>query len=313
MPLLIARAAFAAALVLAPVLAGRAPAFSQDFSITNQLDPADAARRDLTRQLQAWWDAHAYYPRHASDNDEAGTVKVHLLIHADGVIWIATAVETSGSRALDAAAAAAFQGGFVRPFPANVPGTELDVSVHYVLAFRHGQPASTGPAPASSRAAFTITNQPVQSPILETMLQKSCTGLVVKQGIRNHPWYGQRYQVEAVFFRRPDGTAWVRLHDSSTGDSLAPIVEVGKVLRWTGPAEHLGAGNVAFTEYTAWAEGENLIIGNIYTNYFGPARGTMPLNRGGTVDFTCSQQTVPAIAWSAMAVTPGQSPPGDPP
>lgn len=40
MQLLIARAAFAAALVLAPALAGRAPALCQDFSITNQLDPA---------------------------------------------------------------------------------------------------------------------------------------------------------------------------------------------------------------------------------------------------------------------------------
>ena len=313
MQLLIARAAFAAALVLAPALTDRTPAFSQDFSITNQLDPADAARRDLMRQLQAWWDAHAYYPRHASDNDEAGTAKVHLVIHSDGIIWMSNTVGGSGSRALDAAAAAAFQGGFVRPFPPGVPGTELDVSVHYVLAFRHGQAASAGPAATPSRASFTITNQPVQSPILETMMQKSCTGLVVKQGIRNHPWYGQRFQVEAIFFRRPDGTAWVRLYDSSTGYSMAPIVEVGKVLRWTGPEEHLATGNTSFTEYTAWAEGENLIVGNIQTNYFGPARAGMPLNRGGTVDFTCATQTVPAITWSALAVTAGQSPPGDPP
>lgn len=305
--------ALAVALVAGPVVVGHAPAMSQDFSITNQVDPADAGRRDLLKQLQAWWDAHAYYPRHASDNEEAGTAKVHLVIHSDGIIWMSTTVEGSGSRSLDAAAAAAFQGGFVRPFPPNVPGTELDVSVHYVLAFRRGQPASAGPVPAASRASFTITNQPVQSPILETMLQKSCTGVVVKQGIRNHPWYGQRFQVEAIFFRRPDGTAWVRLYDSSTGYSLAPIVEVGKVLRWTGPEEHLPNGNVSFTEYTAWADGANLIIGNIQTIYFGPARANMPINRGGTVDFTCATQTVPAITWSALAVTPGQSPPGDPP
>ena len=145
---------------------------------------------------------HAYYPQHASNNEEAGTVKVHLLVHTDGVIWIANAAESSGSPSLDAAAANAFRGGFVRPFPAGVPEAALDVSVHYVLAYRRDQPATAGYTPASSGRPFTITNQPVHSPILETMLQKACTGSVVKQGIRNHPWYGSRYQVEAVFFRR---------------------------------------------------------------------------------------------------------------
>ena len=32
--------------------------WAQDFSITNQVEPADARRRDLMRQLQAWWDVH---------------------------------------------------------------------------------------------------------------------------------------------------------------------------------------------------------------------------------------------------------------
>ncbi len=76
----VASSALATALVLTPVAAGYAPALCQDFSITNQVEPANPARRDLMRQLQAWWDAHAYYPRHASNNDEGGTVKVHLVI-----------------------------------------------------------------------------------------------------------------------------------------------------------------------------------------------------------------------------------------
>ena len=75
MRLSVASSALAAAFVLTPVAAGYAPALCQDFSITNQ-EPANAWRRDMMRQLQAWWDAHAYYPRHASNNDEAGTVKV---------------------------------------------------------------------------------------------------------------------------------------------------------------------------------------------------------------------------------------------
>src|ERR1051325_4806559 len=69
----VASSALATALVLTPVAAGYAPALCQDFSITNQVEPANPARRDLMRQLQAWWDAHAYYPRHASNNAEGGT------------------------------------------------------------------------------------------------------------------------------------------------------------------------------------------------------------------------------------------------
>ena len=142
------------------------------------------------RQLQAWWDVHAYYPRHASNNDEGGTVKVHLLIWPDGNIFRVTVVGSSGSQSLDAAALAVFRGGFVRPFPAGAPQAELDLSLHYVLAHRHDQPVAADYTPVPSKSPFTITNDPVKSPILETMLQRTCTGTIVNQGIRNHPWYG---------------------------------------------------------------------------------------------------------------------------
>ena len=102
MRLSIASSALAAALVLTPVTAGYAPALCQDFSITNQ-EPGNAWRRDMMRQLQAWWDAHAYYPRHASNNDEGGTVKVHLAILPDGRIWTVGVVGSSGSSSLDTA------------------------------------------------------------------------------------------------------------------------------------------------------------------------------------------------------------------
>ena len=72
MRLSVASSALAAAFVLTPVAAGYAPTLCQDFSITNQMEPGNAGHRDLMKQLQAWWDAHAYYPRHASNNDEGG-------------------------------------------------------------------------------------------------------------------------------------------------------------------------------------------------------------------------------------------------
>ncbi|HTC11113.1 MAG TPA: hypothetical protein VK726_20295 [Acetobacteraceae bacterium] len=87
MRLSVASSAIAAAFVLTPVAAGYGPALCQDFSITNQVEPANVGRRDAMRQLQAWWDAHAHYPRYASNSDEGGTVKVHPVILPDGRIW----------------------------------------------------------------------------------------------------------------------------------------------------------------------------------------------------------------------------------
>jgi TonB family protein len=182
MRLSVASSALAAAFVLTPVAVGYAPAFCQDFSITNQVEPANAGHRDLMRQLQALWDAHAYYPRHASNNDEGGTVKVHLAILPDGRIWTVDVVASSGSPSLDTAGSSVFREGFVRPFPEGEPKAEIDISLHYVLAHRHDQPVAAGYTPVSSKSPFTIMNDPVKSPILETMLQRTCTGMVVREG-----------------------------------------------------------------------------------------------------------------------------------
>jgi TonB family protein len=304
--------ALAAAFVLTPLAAGYAPAFSQDFSITNQVEPANAGRRDLMRQLQAWWDVHAYYPRHASNSDEGGTVKVHLVIYPDGRIWAVDVTGGSGSRSLDAAGVSAFYGGFVRPFPAGAPNAELDISLHYILAHRHDQPVAAGYTSVSSKGAFTIANDPVTSPILDTMLQRTCTGTVVKQGIRNHPNYGVRYWAQAIFFRRPDGTPWVKFYEGGY-PILAPVTEVGKLVEWTGRAERLPGGLSRYTQYTVWPDGDNNLIGSLNGIYAADANVNRDINNGGTVDFTCATEVVPAVTWSAWSVTPGGNPPGDPP
>jgi TonB family protein len=139
---LVVSAVLGVAFAVAPVATGYAPAMSQDFSITNQMESADPVLRDVMRQLQAWLDVHAYYPRHASNNDEGGIVKVHLRILADGRIWMATLAGSSGSRALDAAGATVFRDGFVRPLPDGSPDLDIDIGLHYVLAHRHDQPVA---------------------------------------------------------------------------------------------------------------------------------------------------------------------------
>ncbi len=302
---------FAAAFVLAPAVAGFTSAWSQDFSITNPAESADAGRRDLLRQLQAWWDVHAYYPRHASQNDEEGTVKLHLRILPDGRIWEVRLMDSSGSNSLDAAAAATFRGGFVRKFPEDTPEAMTELSLHYVLVHRHNKTIAANEKPVVLNRAFTITNDPVKSPILETMLQRTCTGTVVKEGIRNHPWYGTRHWVQAVFFRKPDdGTPWVKFYDGGE-PLLASVNEVGRMVQWTGKGESPRKGTSFHYQYTIWPNGDDKLSGNIEA-YFNDS-GPQGVNTGGTIDFTCATEVIPAITWSAWSVRTIQAPSGDPP
>jgi TonB family protein len=316
MRLSVASSALAAGFVLTPVAAGYAPALCQDFSITNQ-EPANAGRRDFMRQLQAWWDEHAYYPRHASNSDEGGTVKVHLVIRPDGRIWTVNMVESSGSRSLDAAAVAVFRDAFVRPFPEGEPKADIDIALHYVLAHRHDQPVAAGYTPVSSKSPFTITNDPVKSPILDTMLQRSCTGTVVRGAIRNHPLYGLPYSAQAIFFRKPDGTPWVKFNSvggTGGGPSLSPVTEVGKMLQFTGKVEYERGFPVFFPQYTVWPDGDNHLsgaIGSAHTDSFGLRYN----QNAGTVDLTCATEVLPAITndWFSDTGFTWVTPPGDPP
>jgi TonB family protein len=221
MRLAVASSALAAAFVLTPLAAGYAPALCQDFSITNPAEPGNVGRRDVMRQLQAWWDAHAYYPKRASSSDEGGTVKVHLVILPDGRIWTVDVVESSGSRSLDTAGSSVFRGGSVRPFPKGAPKADIDISLHYVLAHRHDQPVAAGYTPVLSKSPFTITNDPVKSPVLETMLQRTCTGTMVLGGTPNQPLYGTRFAAQAIFFRKPDGTPWVQVFRAGVSQPLS--------------------------------------------------------------------------------------------
>jgi TonB family protein len=307
MRIFVASAALCVAFVLMPAAAGYTPAWSEDFSITNPEVPVDGSRADVMRQLQAWWDVHGYYPRHASLNDEGGTVGIRLDIRPDGRIRSVQVARGSGSQSLDAAALRTFTGGFIRPFPEGVPGTELDISLHYVLAHRHDQPVPVGYKPMPLKAAFSIANDPVKPPLLEKMLQKTCTGTIVTSGIQNHPLYGIRYYgSKLVFFRQPDGTPWVEFHEGGRM-SISPVVEVGKLVSWRGPtsARAMGPGSVFY--YTAWLEGDNKLTGSVSRdNALNPNAGE------GTIDFTCAQEVVPQIEWNARYVPLVNPAPGDP-
>jgi TonB family protein len=297
MRLSVASSALAAAFVLTPLAAGYAPALGQDFSITNQVEPANPGHRDLMRQLQAWWDAHAYYPRHASNNDESGTVKVHLSILPDGGIWTIDVVEGSGSASLDSAAGTVFRGAVVRPFPDGEPKADMDISLHYVLAHQHDQPAAAGYTPVPSRRPFTITNDPVKSPILDTMLQRTCTGTITVGGIPNRPAFGVHSWAQAIFFRKPDGTPWVKFWEKGQL-SVSPVTQMGKMLTWTGPL-HGFVKEASWYQYTVWPDGDNHLSGAIGGRLFSTSGVAFNSNlAGNTVDLTCATEALPTITWN---------------
>ena len=51
----------------------------------------------------------------------------------------------------------------------------------------------------------------------------------MKGGIRNHPAYGIFGQAKAIFFRKPDGTPWVKF-DAGGLPVVSPVTEVGNML-----------------------------------------------------------------------------------
>jgi TonB family protein len=310
-------AALAAAFLLAPVVGGYAPCWSQsqDFSITNQ-EPVGTSpfRRDLMRQLQAWWEGHAYYPKHASNNDEGGTVKVRLKIFPSGTIFMVTLVESSGSQALDAAGLAAFRTGAVKPFPENEPEVILDLPLHYVLAHRHGETLPVGYNSKPFRGAFTITNDPVKSPILDTMVQRTCTGTITRNGGMSQPWRGYRSNATLVFFFERDGTPWVK-YDGLGNSAVSPVTQIGSMLQWVGPLE--AAPGTSFINarhhiYTVWADGPDHLRGAEGSPIPNPTGAAHATGLGGAVDLLCGA-AVPTVTYSNLLVQTQVAFTGDPP
>ena len=298
----IAGAVLAAAFVLAPVATGYAPALAQDFSITKQgslqIEGADLSP-DWIRKLQAFWDLHAYYPKEASDKDESGTVKLDLRIHSDGQVWWAKVVESSGSKSIDDAAFVVFS----KTIPSEVPaghagagirclfrwGTKLGeadlfISLHYVLAHRHDQPVNASTAPALSKQPFTITNGPVKDTVIETTLQRTCSGTVHTSEFGDTPpdsIFGHIYQVTTVFYRKPDGAPWVKFTYIGGTVSYLPVTELGVSAQWRYTYSY-GKRMYPPGHYAVWPDGDNHLIGRTID---GP----------GTIDLTCESVTLPLI------------------
>jgi periplasmic protein TonB len=84
-------------------------------------------------KLKLWWDQHSFYPTEASQTNEGGNVKVHIVIASDGQVTSIEVVQGSGLSVLDAAAVAVFRNAHLPPFPPGTPAQPADVVVtlHY--------------------------------------------------------------------------------------------------------------------------------------------------------------------------------------
>jgi len=90
-------------------------------------------------KLKQWWDQHSFYPKEASQTNEGGAVKVHIVIAPDGQVTSIEVVQGSGSSVLDAAAVAVFRNAHLPPFPPGTPAQPADVVVTL-----HYRPADSG-------------------------------------------------------------------------------------------------------------------------------------------------------------------------
>src|SRR5580658_3800930 len=66
-------------------------------------------------KLKQWWDRHSFYPKEASQTNEGGNVKVHIVIAPDGLVTSIEVVQSSGTSVLDAAAVAVFRNAHLPP------------------------------------------------------------------------------------------------------------------------------------------------------------------------------------------------------
>jgi TonB family protein len=84
-------------------------------------------------KLKQWWDQHSFYPKEASQTNEGGNVKVHIVIAPDGQVTAIELVQGSGLTVLDAAALAAFRNAHLPPFSPGTPAQPADVvaTLHY--------------------------------------------------------------------------------------------------------------------------------------------------------------------------------------
>jgi hypothetical protein len=80
--------------------------------------------------------------------------------------------------------------------------------------------------------------------------------------------------VQAVFFRKPDGTKWVKFTLAQHSANDLPVIEIGVSAQWTDHEYSVGK-DTYHTHYSLWPEGDNRLSGRMENKPW------------GTIDLTC--------------------------
>jgi TonB family protein len=231
---------------------------------------------DWIKQLQAWWDRHAFYPGEAVMNNVSGTVIVHIVVRPDGEVTTVHVEEGSGSKFLNNAAYLAFSDAHLHPFP-PVPKADVYITLHYVLT--HGQVTA---ATAVSKRPFTVTDKPVQATNASSLQQKTCTGVLVLDSPNGEidSWYGRHDWARAIFYRTPDGKPRVKFW-TSWGSNDVAVNEFDGSAGWLGQLQRKGQTHVQL-RFSLWPAGADHVGGSVVDIY----KGTLD----GAIDLTCASE-----------------------
>jgi hypothetical protein len=142
--------------------------------------------------------------------------------------------------------------------------TSAFLAAAFVLA-----PVVAGHAAAPPKPPFTVTNDPAEGTVVDTMLQRTCTGRFVALW----SWSVPQWSVTAIFYRQPDGSKWVKLFYHGIGPAYLPVTELGKSAQFTTPEEHLNKLTL-HTQYSIWPIDDNHIGGQTSEPY-------------GSIELTC--------------------------
>jgi TonB family protein len=233
---------------------------------------------DWIRQLQAWWDRHAFYPGEAAQQNVSGTLKAHVVVQPDGEVSTIHVEQSSGSRYLDNAAYQAFTDAHLHPFPPGTPAPKADVyiTLHYVLT--HGDVAA---AAAVSKRPFTVTDKPIAAAKASSLQQKTCTGRIVVDSATGglDSWYGRHGWARADFYRGPDGKPRVKF-STSWYSADAAVNESNGSAGWLGPEQHVGPPGMGMVQlkYSLFPAGPDHVGGSVFDIYKPDTKGAIELN-----------------------------------
>ncbi len=128
-------------------------------------------------------------------------------------------------------------------------------------------------AAAPSKPPFTVDNGPVHDTVVDTMTQRTCTGIVVPIWWQHQP----NVSVQATFFSKPDGTKWVRWYHEGYGPFDYQVTELGVSAQWIALGVPEKNGVRKRTHYDVWpvgGQGDSNLSGKTVDPY-------------GTITLTC--------------------------